>query len=414
MALPVILPRQGQSVESCILTEILVKKGNQVTRGDLLLRYETDKAVFELESPGTGQVLELLYKEGDEVPVLSTVIILGDPDEPVTTDDRPQQSSVSPRARKLAGRLGVPLVGVTGSGPGGRIIEKDVERWAAEKGRLTRLAADLSASSGTAVPSKGGGPGERIRSGDLLKKDQVPREEEPQSRDDSTVIPLSNIRKIIARKMQDSLQNSAQLTHHTSADARKMLTLRSIIKQKMETRDFPNITLNDMVCFAVVKALQKMPVMNSHFLGDAVRTFTKVHLGMAVDTERGLMVPVLKNADDLNIKELSAQLRQLADDCKSGNIDPDLLSPEAAGFTVTNLGAYGVEMFTPVLNLPQCGILGVNAIIQRPGDTGNGIIGFIPYIGLSLTYDHRAVDGAPASAFLREVKEQIENLEINL
>lgn len=152
--------------------------------------------------------------------------------------------------------------------------------------------------------------------------------------------------------------------------------------------------------------------MNAHFMGDSLKLFDSVNLGIAVDTERGLMVPALRNANDYNIEGLSRRLKTLAADCRQGNIDPDLLSSEAAGFTVSNLGGFGIEMFTPVLNLPQTGILGVNTITYKPADTGDGTIAFIPHIGLSLTYDHRAVDGAPASAFLQEVKKSIETLEI--
>jgi len=211
--------------------------------------------------------------------------------------------------------------------------------------------------------------------------------------------------------MFSSLQNSAQLTHHLGADARRILDLRKKIKQEKESANLPDITLNDMVCYALVKALVKMPSINSHFMGDSIKIFNKVHLGIAVDTERGLMVPVLKNADDYSLRGLSVQLKALSDKCRKGNIEPDLLKSEAASFTVTNLGLYGIELFTPVLNLPQSGILGVNTITHRPVDIGGGIIGLIPFIGLSLTYDHRAIDGAPASAFLREVKQQIENFD---
>jgi len=175
-----------------------------------------------------------------------------------------------------------------------------------------------------------------------------------------------------------------------------------------------NVTINDLVCYAVTRALKKHPLANSHFLGDTLRVFNKVHLGIAVDTERGLMVPAVRNADDLNIQQLAGQLKSVAETCKKGNINPELLSSEAASFSVSNLGSYGVELFTPVINLPQVAILGVNTIINRPADLGNGVYGFVPYIGLSLTYDHRALDGAPASALLRDIRLEIENLDINL
>jgi pyruvate dehydrogenase E2 component (dihydrolipoamide acetyltransferase) len=191
------------------------------------------------------------------------------------------------------------------------------------------------------------------------------------------------------------------------------MELRKTAKKAVEEgRLATNITLNDLVCFAVIKALKQFPNVNSHFLGDSVRLFKKVHLALAVDTERGLMVPVVKNADDMTIITLAEQLKQIATACRKGSIDPDLLSSEAASFTVSNLGNYGVEMFTPVINLPQSAILGVNTIVPRPKDIGGGVYAFVPHIGLSLTYDHRALDGGEATRFLKQIAIEIENLEI--
>lgn len=219
---------------------------------------------------------------------------------------------------------------------------------------------------------------------------------------------ISNVRKIIAENMHASLRNSAQLTHHSSANAKKILEYRERLKSDAKKAKGESITINDIVCYAVIKALKIKPELNSHFLTDSIKTFHQVHLAIAVDTERGLMVPVLRNAGSYSLPELSRELKSLADRCKNGNIDPELLSGEAASFTVSNLGAYGVEMFTPVLNLPQTGILGVNTILHRLTQLSDGKIASIPYVGLSLTYDHRAIDGGPASAFLKEVNNQIE------
>ena len=213
--------------------------------------------------------------------------------------------------------------------------------------------------------------------------------------------------------MHQSLQNSAQLTHHMSADARQIMALRKAFKKKLETGEVSqNITINDLVCYAVIKALKKYPQVNTHFIGDSMRWFKKVHLGLAVDTERGLMVPAVKNADDLSIAGLSSQLSTVAGQCRKGNVDPELLKPEAASFTVSNLGNYGVEMFTPVINLPQTAILGVCTIVPRPKDLGDGVYGFVPMMGLSLTYDHQALDGGEATLFLKEIRiDQIENIK---
>ena len=215
--------------------------------------------------------------------------------------------------------------------------------------------------------------------------------------------------------MHVSLQNSAQLTHHLGADARRILELRKQVKAAMEAGKIAtNITLNDMVCFAVIKALKKFPNVNSHFLGDTMRLFNKIHLALAVDTDRGLMVPVVRNADDLSISGLANQFKEIANACRKGSINPELLSAEAATFTVSNLGNYGVEMFTPVINLPQTAILGVNTIVPRPKDLGDGVYAFVPYIGLSLTYDHRALDGGEATRFVKQIAVEIENLELDV
>jgi pyruvate dehydrogenase E2 component (dihydrolipoamide acetyltransferase) len=256
---------------------------------------------------------------------------------------------------------------LTGSGPNGRIIAQDIE---------------------TAAMAVSSSPGNEF-----------------------TDTKLTHVRRIIAKAMHESLSNAAQLTHHLSADVRNILALRAKIKADLEKGGQVNITLNDMICFGVVKALQKHPAINSHLLGDNIRQFAKVHLGFAVDTPRGLMVPAVQNADELSLKGLSTRLQETANLCRKGNINPELLSGTAASFTVSNLGNYGVEMFTPIINLPQVAILGVNTIIYRPANLGNRVFGFIPVIGLSLTYDHRAIDGGPASLFLKEVKEQIENFD---
>jgi pyruvate dehydrogenase E2 component (dihydrolipoamide acetyltransferase) len=218
------------------------------------------------------------------------------------------------------------------------------------------------------------------------------------------------MRKIIASAMHHSLQNSAQLTHHLSANASAMLQLRKEVKLRMDKGYRYNITLNAMVCYAAIRAIKHHPGANAHFLGDSIRKFDQVNLGLAVDTDRGLMVPALLQADRYTLPELSTQLKGLAEASKKGSVSPDLLVPDAATFTISNLGNYGVEIFTPVINLPQVAILGVNTIIQRPATLADGSFGFQPFIGLSLTYDHRAIDGGPATLFLATIKEEIEKL----
>ena len=278
---------------------------------------------------------------------------------------------ISPRAKRFAEKKNLSYNGIQGSGPNGRIVCGDIEK---------ALSVNSFRIEKTDAPS-----------------------------DEFTEHPLSNVRKLIAKTMHASLQNSAQLTHHMSADVRNILAARKKIKDKIQSgQGEQDITLNDMICFCVIKALGKFPEVNSHFLVDRIKIFNGVHLGMAVDTQRGLMVPAIKNAGRMDLSTLSRELKAAADACKKGNINPELIQSTAASFTISNLGNYGVEMFTPVVNLPQSAILGVCTIINRPADLGNSTFGFVPYIGLSLTYDHRAIDGGPATLFLKEIKTQIE------
>ena len=398
------MPKQGQSVETCIITKWFKKKGESVSVGDILFSYETDKASFDLESPEEGILLDVFFNDGAEVPVLVNVAVIGKSGETtdlfntssspakaisdikasatpekleevrtISTSETTENNKIriSPRAKKMAHEKGISYNKLSGSGPNGRIIARDIEKGIPDK------VTDIKV-----IPSTGS---------------------------DFTEQPLSNVRKLIAKAMHSSLQNAAQLTHHMSADVRFLLEARQIIKIRLATdKSQQDITLNDMVCWCVIKALGKFPEANSHFLEDRIKTFNKVHLGLAVDTPRGLMVPAVRDASEMNLVELSKELKSAAESCKRGSINPELIKSTSATFTVSNLGNYGVEMFTPVINLPQVAILGVCTIINRPANMGNNTFGFVPYIGLSLTYDHRAIDGGPATLFLKEIKEQIE------
>ncbi|MFW5754388.1 MAG: dihydrolipoamide acetyltransferase family protein [Marinilabiliaceae bacterium] len=416
MATPVIMPRQGQSVETCILTSFYKSPGDEVKKGDLLFAYETDKASFEEEAPEDGIFLGAFYEEGDEVPVLETVCVLGregedissfapsgagkatgssegdqanSPEsfhEPKTRKEEVETQAptgklrISPRAKKRALQNRVPLEEIAGSGPNGRIIDRDVCAWLEQKtaGEPSTVKRPEKEEVVSAANKSGG------------------FEEEP----------LSHIRKLIAKSMHRSLQESAQLTHHLSADARKLLASRK--KAKEHNVD---LTINDFICFSVVRVLKRFSRVNAHLYGETLRKFNKVHLGLAVDTDRGLMVPAVREANDYNLQGLALRMRELAQKCRKGCIDPEVLAPEAASFTVSNLGNYGVEMFTPVLNLPQVAILGVNTIIHRPEMQDDGAIAIVPVIGLSLTYNHQALDGGEATRFLKEMARELEQLD---
>lgn len=439
MAIPVLMPRQGQSVETCILGEWMKKKGDAVKVGDILFSYETDKASFEEDAKADGVLLDVFFAEGDEVPVLVNVAVIGAAGESVdefrpggeaaapvaevaavvetkaeavaapevkTVAEQSGKVKISPRAKNTAEKIGVAYQQLAGSGPEGRIIERDIEAAAQALPKLTPLAQEVAMAEGLKAGEAATGMGGKAVAKDLISYNPV-------YGDDFEVKKLTNMRKLIAKAMHTSLQNSAQLTHHMSADARTIMALRKKFKKALDAGQITqNITINDLVCFAVIKALKKFPQVNTHFIGDSMRWFKKVHLGLAVDTDRGLMVPAIKNADDLSLEGLSAQMQGIAAQCRKGNVNPELLAPEAASFTISNLGNYGVEMFTPVINIPQTAILGVCTIIPRPKDLGDGVYGFVPMMGLSLTYDHQALDGGEATLFLKEIKEQIENLTI--
>lgn len=444
------MPKQGQSVESCIVSEFRKKPGDTVKVGDVLFGYETDKATFEEEAKVEGTVLAVFFNDGDEIPVLTNVMVIGNPgesfeefapkaaakapvaepageakkavSEPAVPEATPAETvfaggtpgaPASPRARRLAAEKSVNLDLIAGTGPDGRIIARDVEAAAAVQGRLSGLAKAMMEGGGFVSPGSGSGLAGTVRGSDLKAWEASGPASLPGEGVDYHVVKLSNMRKLIAKSMYASLQNSAQLTHMLAADASRLQELRAGAKKALaEGRIDANVTINDLVCFAVIKALQKFPNVNSHCLGDSMRLFDTVNLGMAVDTERGLMVPSVAHAEKLDIVSLSKALKKVADECKKGSVNPDVLSSEAASFTVSNLGGFGVEWFTPIINLPQSAILGVGTMVPRPKLSADGKYEFHPYMGLSLTYDHRAIDGGEATRFLKQVATEIETLEI--
>ncbi len=370
------MPRQGQSVESCILTEWYKEVGDLVSQGDLLFAYETDKAAFEEEAQADGILLARFYEAGDEVPVLVNTAVIGakgesvdefrpdgvpkvgpdsagteiisaehettpsnDADVPESplgtfaqdTSEGGKNAAISPRAKKLAKEKRVTLEGIAGSGPGGRIIERDILEEIKNGKRLTPLAQKKVEGEGLVVPGEGKTPFGKITSRDLVERSQaasVSRAAAPLlTTGNYTEIPLSKVRKIIAAAMYNSLQNSAQLTHHLSANASRLLQLRKEVKRRMNEGYAYNITLNDMVCYAVIRALKIHPGANAQFLDGKIRQFNKVNLGLAVDTERGLLVPALTGADDFSLPGLSSQLKELVDASRTGKVSPDLLAP---------------------------------------------------------------------------------------
>ena len=432
MAVGVLMPKAGITVETCMITRWEKKVGEKVKVGDILFSYETDKAAFECESTAEGELLEIFFEEGDEVPVLVNVCALGNAGEdvaalrpseaktaqeavrtanpePVATiineTPEPGQSAplpaggtlrISPRAKILAEKTSLNPGNAIPSGPYGRVIEQDIRA--------------LGESS------RGTGIGGKIRVEDMcsdgLKNSQSAAPLPSPGINEYADIKFSKIRSAIAQAMSNSLATTAQLTHHHSFNASNILAFRKGLKENAERLRLPNITLNDIILFAVSRTLLNHPDLNAHIIdGNTLRRFKDVHLGIAIDTPRGLMVPTIFFANRKSLIEIAIEAKELAKQAQAGTINPDLL--QGGTFTVTNLGALGVEMFTPVLNPPQTGILGVCNVTNRLKET-DGDFKPYPAMGLSVTYDHRAVDGAPEARFAQELISNLENFSILL
>ena len=420
-AFAVIMPKQGISVESCIITKWHKAVGDAVAVDDVLFEYETDKAAFEEKSTVEGTMLALLAEEGDDVPCLQNVCVIGKPGDDIsfytgaaaaeapaaaveapaaapaaqaapiasTKVEGDDKVKISPRALAAAKNLGLDISLAIPTGPYGRIIERDIAELV-RSGRAAKVeeAAPAPAAAAPEAP-----------------KAAAPEVKEEAAYEDR---PLSGVRKAIARNMHASLSEMAQLTHHFSFDATDILAWRKKMKAAQETLGLGNITINDIVLYAAAKALKNHEDLNAHFLGDKMRYFKNVNIGMAVDTPRGLLVPTIFKADEMTLSALSAEAKNVAKAAQGGKISPDLLT--GASFTVSNLGSFGVESFTPVVNPPQVAILGVCNIQYKMKADGS----VYPAMGLSLTYDHRAVDGAPASRFMQELCRMLENFSVTL
>ena len=417
MATAVIMPRQGQSVESCIITSWAKKVGDEVKEGDVLFSYETDKSSFDETAQVSGTLLAILYNEGDEVPCLENVCVIGNAGEDVSAfktgapaeapaekpaeekkeeaaAEKPQAVAtkaentdgrvfVSPRAKALAEKTGVDYKDAVPTGPDGRIIERDINTLLDQGAPKKEAAAPAKAEVKAETPAAPAAEYEDVK--------------------------LSNVRKVIARSMHDSLANSAQLTLNASFDATAIQRYRAGVKANGEAMGLANITLNDIVVYAAAKTLVDFQDLNAHFLDDKIRLFKDVHMGIAVDTPRGLLVPTVFSANKLSLNELAKQSKTVINEAKEGHISPDKLS--GASFTVTNLGSFGIESFTPVINPPQVAILGVCGIVNRVRAGKDGALEVYPAMGLSLTIDHRAVDGAPGAKFLKALAANLEHFD---
>ncbi len=398
MATPIEMPKLGNEIEECLLARWRKQPGETVSVGDVLADIETDKASFELTAPADGTLLAVFFSDGDLVPVYTTVGVVGAPGEPIdqftpqapqpvpeppaqtpaasSTPGLPEGASapaasaptMSPRARRFAEEHGFFPSAVAGSGPGGRILEEDLSQLYYRARQPAPATSDPAARS--ASPSR--------------------------------------LRGTIARRMRQSLASTAQYTLNASAVAAGLLALRARVKAEGSAEDASAVNINAMVLFCAIKALEEVPEVNVEFLDGAIHQHSSIHIGFACDTPRGLLVPVIRDSQQLTLSQLAGQIKRLTAGAIEGSLAPDDLA--GGTFTVSNLGTYGIESFSPILNPPQVAILGVNAIQLKPVRR-DGAIEFVDHIGLSLTCDHQVIDGAPAARFLRTVRAQIEDIE---
>ena len=414
MAIEVTMPKFGLTMQEGTLQRYFRAPGDGVSAGEPLYEVETEKVLYVVEAPEGGTLALWLHDEGAIVECGALVAVIAQPHEDTvavrnkyagagaaTGQLSPKQQDhskrapianapagqgyatanplaagegrrpISPIARKLAAELGVELTGVVGTGPGGRITREDVERAARDGG-----AAGPVVGGGDAAPAPNTGAARGISLSSMQP------------------LALRGVRRTIATRMHQSLRDTAQLTVSCEADVSPATELRARL-----TREF-DFTYTDMIIHAVARALLRHLRMNSRLNEEGIVPFAEAHIGMAVALEEGLIVPVIHDAARKSLKQIAAETRDLAERARSGQLKLEDVS--GATFTVTNLGTWGVDVFTPILNIGETGILGVGRIIEKPA-VYRGEISRRSMLTLSLTFDHRVIDGAPAAAFLQTV-----------
>ncbi len=443
MAKEFFIPKLGQTVEEVTLVRWLVEDGAEVSQGQEVLEVETDKAIFPVESNGKGILHRGPFEEGDVLPVLKVVAIIGGPgdkfvageetDKPAVSDSQPEAAVApspaptapstetvsgrvfaSPRARKLAAAEGVDLARVSPSGGNGtRVVERDVATYLMSAPKSTPLAQKMAADAGVDLNTlTGSGPAGKIMKADVARAIAPAAISSPLTSTANLPIaeviervPLKGVRAIIAERMAASVHTSARVTLITEVDATAFVEARTRIKERVEEEWGFAPGYNDLLARIVSVALREHPYMNARLAADAIEWLGHINLGMAMDTERGLLVPVIQDADRKSLRELGIEFRELVERARAGRSLPDDLT--GGTFTITNLGSFGIDAFTPIINLPEAAILGVGRIAPRPVAV-EGAVEVRSTCTLSLVFDHRLTDGAPAARFLQTVSRYIE------
>ncbi|AMM87941.1 branched-chain alpha-keto acid dehydrogenase subunit E2 [Bacillus pumilus] len=369
MAVEVVMPKLGMSMKEGTVSVWNKEVGETVNKGESIASINSEKIEMEIESPAEGTILDIKVPEGEGVPPGTVICYIGEGNEQVErkkekeiqSKPKKERKKISPVARKMANSANLDIDTLVGTGPGGRITKEDVLR---------------------ALPE---------------------RKEKKQN--ETVQQPINMMRKTIASRMMESLQTSAQLTITMKADVTKLTNLQQQLNETAIARYETKLTITDFVAKAAILSLLEHPAMNSQYHNGVVETFENVHLGIAAALDNGLAVPVIRHAERLTLIELAKGIKLYGEKAREGKLLHDEI--KGSTFTITNLGAYGVEHFTPILNPPEAGILGVGTMydtpVYREDELCKGTI-----LPLSLTFDHCVLDGAPASAFLSTVKAHLE------
>jgi pyruvate dehydrogenase E2 component (dihydrolipoamide acetyltransferase) len=437
MATEVLVPPLGQTVDTVTLVAWHKEEGEAVTEGETLFSIETDKATLEIESPASGMLRRVTAEAGDEVQVLSAIALIAAPDEVLdetlapggTVRARPapaaaaeaathrtggrqegarQRVFVSPRARRLIEQQGIALEALQATGPEGAIVERDVRAYldtarAPAISPVARRAAEAAGLDWRALA--GSGPGGRIVREDVERALAAVQAVEAGvealgERDVIETIPVRGVRAVIAKRLLDSVMSTAHVTLNAEADASALVELRRRLVE-----DGYAVSYNDLVLTILAKTLGEHPRLNASLVGDEIKVWGRIDIGLAVDTERGLLVPVVRDAGGKSLLQIADETRALVERARAGQCTPEEL--RGGTFTLTNLGMYGIDSFTPIINLPECAILGMGRIKRQPVMVGDEMVGR-ETVWLSLTFDHRLVDGGPAARFLQRLVQLVE------
>jgi pyruvate dehydrogenase E2 component (dihydrolipoamide acetyltransferase) len=418
----IVMPKLGLTMTEATLVRWAKGEGDALAQGEILFEFESDKSLLEFEAPAAGVLAQILVAEGQTVPCGTPVAILDPVVEPVGSNvplppgqpgraEAPATALVppaaqpivaTPAAKRRARELGLNLAAINGRGPQGRIQLADVEAARPEPARKAiiplakRLASDLALDWRQIA---GSGPAERV-----VKQDILAAAEPAAQAGVSRVQPLSGVRGVIARRMSQSAFTAPHVTLFAEADATALVEARHQLNAELAGQVI-KITYNAWLIAIVARALAGHPDLNAGLVDDQIHYYADIHIALAVDTERGLLVPVIRNADRLDLVTIQRSGEALIERALSGKSSPDELS--GGTFTISNLGMFEIDAFTPIINPPQAAILGVGRIAARPVIVAGQIVAR-QMMSLSLSFDHRLVDGGPAARFLQRIKQLIE------